>query len=745
MKKITDRTIKGIFYGVGIAVLLGLSCVAGIYIEREHQKTLELQKEHVATIALVNMDNGVIVDEKQINYASQLINFPSENFTVTGLTDAKMGIENGTYAAYIIIPETFSASVTSIENDPRKTVLEYQYNPNLAETAQIQAMSDVNAFIATFNTNIAYMYVDAVLTEFHRIQDDSSTILANDNSELLRLENVNASMLIEAAEHVEETIVDNNIQSVELTPYTAQNDNLLDSMLMRYMEAAQQAQNDYAAIQETRSEVNTAADNFFSTYNSVIYDTNAEQSDILSEGKTSLLDAVGNYNQGVDEQREEVEKLISELIDEEERIANEQLNDILTRIGGDRKALQEAMQKAVDEDLEESLSIYQEKMKAWLKEIVSGSYKTGYDVGYEAGYEAGRNAGYEVGFKDGFIADDENDLSVSTNTVSEQVLKENLDKYIDAYNFEEKVNELGTIKIDWAEVNGKLQADGGTEKPEGTGSSDAGEAEGTGSGSSSGANMDYNISLSEDSSDAAVDGIMDLFHLGYNPDEVNDVIQTCFVDRLQDVHQGQMARLDDAQKVLLQNMNDYEYQLENYDPMAYIRDADLGTYLDNIENNARGMLDVVEQNNYEYRTYAEDVYYATSEHTSQLIDSLNTANTHTTANIESCIDELKSSRLKLNSQNVDMLEGFAEALAYTRVGSQGNAEVYDYIINPVVSRTTGEALPITDAVDTGKEISIRTLLIILLGIGIAACLAVILFTIRVRYKKPEKEKGNIYL
>lgn len=732
MKKITDRTIKGIFYGVGIAVLLGLSCVAGICIEREHQKILEQQKEYVATIAVVNMDDGVTVGNQQINYASQLISFPGENFTATGLMDAKMGIENGTYAAYIIIPETFSASVTSIENDPRKMVLEYQYNPNLAEAAQIQAMSDVNAFIATFNSNIAYMYVDAVLTEFHRIQDDSSTILANDNSELLRLESVNAATLIEAAERVEETIVDNNIQSVELTPYTSQNDNLLDSMLMRYMEAAQLAQNDFAAIQETRSEVDTAADNFFSTYNSVVYDTNEEQSDILSEGKTNLMDAVGIYNQDVDEQREEVEALIAELIAEDERIANDQLNNILIRVNGERKVLLEAMQKAVDTDLEESLSSYQENMESWLEDIVRKSYETGYEAGFNAGKQA--------------------DSSVSSNIINQDGLKEEIKNYISELNLNGRL-DVSTISIHWNNLNYQLPESGSnTEKPGDAGSSNAEESEGTGdsdaeeseSGSSSGSTMEYRISLPEDSSDT-VDGILDLFHLGYNPDEVNNVIQTCFVERLQDVHQGQMARLEEAQNVLSQNMNDYEYKLENYDPMAYIRDADLGTYLDNIENNARGMLDEVEQNNYEYRTYAEDVYYATSEHTSQLIDSLNTANTQTTANIESCINELKASRLEINSQNVNMLEGFKEALAYTRVGSQGNTEVYDYIINPVVSRTTGEALPVTDTADTGNEISIRTLLVILLGVGIAACLAVILFAIRGRYKKPEAEKENIYL
>ncbi len=719
MRERSDKTIRGIFWGVGITILLGLSCIAGISIEREHQRILELQKEHVATIAVVNMDDGVTVDNEQVNYASQLISFPGENFTAAGLTDAKNGIENGNYAAYIIIPETFSASVVSIENNPRKVVLEYQYNPNLAETAKMQAMSDVNAFTATLNSNIAYMYVDAVLAEFHRIQDDSSTILANDNAELERLENVDAALLIEEADHVEETVVDNDIQPVELSPYTAQNDSLLDSMLLRYMEAVQRAQNDFAAIQETRNGVDAAADEFFSVYNSVVYDTNEEQADILSEGRTSLSEAVGIYNQNADTQREEVENLIAEVNDENERIANEQLDEILAGINTDRAALQDAVQK----DLDKSLESYRTDMESWLEEIVIDSYNLGYEEAQQG------------------------ELSVSDNAV----VGSELVAYIDGLK-ETLRSKINKITINWNSLDIRLPESGGnTEKPEDADSGNAEEPENADSGAGAGTtgdendppdlNMEYRISLPEDRS-GTVDGILDLFRLEYDPDEVNNVIQTCFVDRLQDVHQGQMARLDEAEKILVQNMDDYEYKLENYDPMSYVRDADLGTYIDSIEDNARGMMDVVEQNNSEYRTYAAEVYDTTSEHTSQLIDSLNAANTQTTTNIESCIDELKLSRLEINSQNVNMLEEFTEVLPYTRVGSQGNTEVYDYIVNPVVSRTTGEAVPVTDAADAGNEISIRTFLVILLGIGIAACMAVILFTLRGRYKKTKGKKGN---
>lgn len=701
----SGKTIMGIFYGLGITVLLGLSCVGGICIEREYQKLLEQQREYVATVAVVNMDNGVIVDHEQINYASQLISFPSENFTTVGFTDARTGIENGTYAAYIIIPETFSASVTSIENDPQKAVLEYQYNPNLAETARMQAMSDVNDFITMLNSNIAYMYVDAVMTEFHRIQDDSSTILSNDNAELQLLENVNAALLIETAEHVEEAVVDNDIQPVELDSYAEQNDDLLNSMLLRYMEAVQQAQNDYAVIQETRSEVDTAAEEFFSVYDSMVYDTNAEQSDIFAEGRTKLMEAVEIYNQNVDDQREMVEDLIAKLIDEEERIANEQLNDILAEVNMDREVILKVLQNAAEKDLEISLENYQGSMERWLEEIVKESYNMG--------YEAAQNG-------------ESSDLD---NTVEES----ELDEYINSLD-EELERKINAITIHWDKLDFQLPESGGADNPENVdGGADVGIAEDAGGGLE--LTMEYDISL-PDCSGNVVDGILNVFRLEYETEEVSNVIQTCFVDRLQDVHQGQMAKLDEAAGVLSRNMDDYETRLESYDPMSYIQSADLDAYLDNIEVNARDMLGEVEQNNSEYRIFAEEVYHATSEHTSQLVDSLNAANTQTTANIETCIDELKLSRLKINGQNVNMLERFTEALAYTRVGSQDNVEVYDYIVNPVVSRTTGEAVPAADTAEAGKRISIKILLVIFLGIGIAVCLTGILSGIWRQRRKP---------
>lgn len=148
MRTKVKKWLKIALCSAGALALLMLSGIIGMHIERDRQKALELQKEHISTIAVVNMDNGVRVGNEHINYASQLMSFPNDHFVVTGLTDAKAGIENGTYAAYIVIPETFSESVVSIENNPKKVMLVYQYNNKLIMESEIQAVNDVNALLS---------------------------------------------------------------------------------------------------------------------------------------------------------------------------------------------------------------------------------------------------------------------------------------------------------------------------------------------------------------------------------------------------------------------------------------------------------------------------------------------------------------------------------------------------------------------------------------------------------------------
>ena len=128
-----------------ILVLLA-GVLLGILMHMEYLKQIRTNAETVRTIAIVNMDEGTSVGDEHINYASQLIQLSNENYSMTGMSEAKMGIKNGTYAAYIIIPENFSKAVLSVQNNPEKIVLEYAFNTELDEEVEKKVINDISTF-----------------------------------------------------------------------------------------------------------------------------------------------------------------------------------------------------------------------------------------------------------------------------------------------------------------------------------------------------------------------------------------------------------------------------------------------------------------------------------------------------------------------------------------------------------------------------------------------------------------------
>ena len=93
---------------------------------------------------MVNADTGTVVDGKKINYASELMGFPDTNFESAGLAEAREGIATDRYAAYILIPSTFSESIESVNKEPVKAQLTYALNDNLRQEVQIKVVNGIS-------------------------------------------------------------------------------------------------------------------------------------------------------------------------------------------------------------------------------------------------------------------------------------------------------------------------------------------------------------------------------------------------------------------------------------------------------------------------------------------------------------------------------------------------------------------------------------------------------------------------
>lgn len=735
-----NKIIKKLVYAVGIIVLLCLGYGTGVHVEHKNQKNYENQKESISAIAVVNMDEGITINDSSVNYASQLIYLPNEHFTMTGLNDAKLGIENGSYAAYIVIPEQFSTFVTSLENNPQKVKIEYKFNSKLNEDAKIQAINDINRFISSLNSNIAYMYINSILTEFHQVQDNSAMVIKNDNEELKQLQNVDATQLIAFAEPVEETVVNMDVQPVGLETYINQNAEYLDALTADYEIAVNKGKDEYANIQEKHTEVDKASGEFFTLYDTVINDIEVNQNKLLDVGQQNLMEAVGVYNDNLDnvintdDMAEKIFGLIVKQKEADENAAEELVEEKKTELNELQQNWEESI-VLLENNLKVKMNIDSSEDNYYIYDF--GDYKQNVLLGvYNKGVEDAKKQLIEE-FQKETEAATPGDASVevkdsyTTQEIENIIKKLELSEEESLETIDEMVFEVDVLKmvsIDWDSCGVTYP----TSTPSDAEENDNGDSEESGGDEKDDNTVTFELcgEANEAAVKAALDSCVGDSSLSYDKEKIRELVKSDFGTALLDENKTQRARLLESKNSLNQSMSIYEKSLVDFNPLRHVEGANLKQYLDSIQVNTEKMMGAVEDNNAEYISYAVDVYAATANNTGNLREALNAANMQTKSNVESCMSNLLISRESVNTQNIDMLEDFAGLLPYTRVGSLGNVKVYDYIVNPVIPQNTGEIVDVQSAEKSKSQISLWKIVIIILGIGIVISLIWVISSLR---------------
>ena len=110
-------------YKILIYLMIAVAFILGMIIGQQgatEGENNEGNKIITDKIAIVNMDEGIFIENERLNYGAALLNDLDNNFLVTGLEDARQGMKLGIYAAYIIIPTTFSDDVVSLNSRPQQ-------------------------------------------------------------------------------------------------------------------------------------------------------------------------------------------------------------------------------------------------------------------------------------------------------------------------------------------------------------------------------------------------------------------------------------------------------------------------------------------------------------------------------------------------------------------------------------------------------------------------------------------------
>lgn len=282
--------------------LLGVKSVENRIQQEEREQT-------VTGIAIVNLDQGVIQKNKKIFYSSELLDLNSGYLVVENLETARQGINNGTYAAYIVIPSQFSHNAISINQEPQKAVLEFAMNPNLREDISRLTMANIKNFEIGLNTNMAYMYVQAILEEFHNAQDGAEIILANDDAEKVRIEEMNPDALLSALEYTPYDLEAPPIDKVDFDGILKDNIEISGELKKNYDQFVSDGKEKLNQIKEGETTVVQEMDDFADLLGDVHLDRDGEES-VYAEGLQELENYVKKYEEELADQRAVIESMV---------------------------------------------------------------------------------------------------------------------------------------------------------------------------------------------------------------------------------------------------------------------------------------------------------------------------------------------------------------------------------------------------------------------------------------------------
>jgi len=270
----------------------------------------EEQAETVTDIAIVNLDKGVYENNTTKYYSSELMNLDLDNLVAENLEAARQGINNGSYAAYILIPAEFSENAVSLNSVPTKSALEFAVNPNLREDVSRLTMANIKNFEINLNTNMSYMYVQAILEEFHGVQDSAGIIMKNDSDEMARLMGIAPEGLMASPEPFEVEWADPDIEDVDFDEAFETNSQISEDLRDNYDEFVTQGEEAFEVIKEGEAAVVEGMDTFLDIMMEIDIETDDEGNVVYEQGLNDLSAYVEEYEEEFTQQKNKVFEMI---------------------------------------------------------------------------------------------------------------------------------------------------------------------------------------------------------------------------------------------------------------------------------------------------------------------------------------------------------------------------------------------------------------------------------------------------
>ena len=684
-----NKLIRVAFLFVLSISVFSIGVFCGTKLNKDNQERVIEEINKSSDIALINLDEGVEIEGKKLYYAQNLLSTQGENLKFTSLNDAKIGLENGTYAAYILIPSTFSASIESINEKPVKVELEYELSDKLAPESKAGIVKDIEDFKLKLSNDISYMYVSAVMDEFHNAQDNSKLVLDNDKKELESMSLIKVRDVISHIDFPEIEFVEFVRNRLEIEPIVSSNLELIDAMKNSLLEKIQLGKDDYESVSKDKGLLDEGSKDFLNILGGLDIESDDNGEPVYQSGIDKLATQVNNYNAQLIDNRAWIVSELASNSNATRSSSQEYVDNSLSNIKNSWQnnidtALREANQnieRLVTQALENLLAI-QERIYDELDLYVRDEFQAAHEY-YKQ--EAKREVeSYKENLineliEEGYIDDDETDpiyaiiasssnadIRIATYSNAESFSLRNAQvDFIDRNNFNSPMLnasadfqdtdlERRDSLFDIPDIS-YLLGEANIVLPENQGAWYAGFVEGL--------ERMYTISTVD----------------------IEKTVKDDVVGAIKSKTSAKYADLKDVISKLNKSFDDYQNSLYQFDPFARIDVRILEQSAKSINSNVRDIAGKSAEYASEQSEEVAKVREKESERTKALRENMDTANKSTEDLVGKTLDGLKDARQSNTDANKTLLEDFNNKLSYTKVGSIANKEVFEFISAPVQS------------------------------------------------------------
>lgn len=724
--------IMGIFV-MGAAIgILGTYQYARAGIGSTYEKSQkETGKLITDKIAIVNLDEGVMVNEETVNYAGKLLTDLEDNFLFTGLEDARQGYATGIYAGYLVVPATFSESVVSLNDTPIRAEITYAINDQLNGEVKEEVIYDVLGVISELNNRISYMYLYSIMDEFHDAQDKSDVVMNNDLEEKEAINAVQANDLIALVPVTDLSEVDYNVESLDISEYMSTNAELTGQIGTKYNEYLLESETEHQKLNEEAAALMTEMGNMDGIISGI---------DLTHDGEGNLV-----YQMGIDELSALFEAHNTALTEKETEI-----NNNILKIYGDVQTYLYEYNQAKAAYQKENENNYLNTLNAL--EALFGEYRENYvlvsayeiqqlkevvaqqnnqiiqqqaamdslqeEGGGEGGIAEGEETPVEGGEIQMFSVDGETENKLSELQQKMQAVLETNYYVFSGY----AVDENGAAKVgedgNYIELQSYL------------------------------AEYNQNLSDEEIKNEILSRQVGEIEKMSM--DEVGTIVEEGILTPIQDNTDKITEAILNQYAIEKEQLGAYSEAVADYDPLKYINQEEIQNLTSAMFDNGSKMAEAILETDLQQMEYVAEVYDTSREDLNNLQDSIITAKEDSDKAVEEGLKQLQDIKNENSNENQMILYDFSRKLPYTRLGSLEYTQAYEFMANPIGALQMQEnrnASTSSDTVRTESD-SVNVQLnnkddyeMIVVLICVMICVIIVVSTVKYHFHKKESLEG----